>query len=98
MRVRFVIDRLVLDGLNLTPAQRLAFEEQLHASIAEALQGYATTGQRHPDTLPAPRSTWRERADLKIDGAHNALGAALGATLTRHAWHGAGAITTKGGR
>jgi hypothetical protein len=90
MRVHFSIDRLVIEGLELSPAERGRLEEELRESLREALLGGLVIEQQQPGALPISRNTRRERADLKLHGrsADGHLGKTLGSTLANHVWGG----------
>lgn len=91
MRVRFSIDRLVIDGVELSPIERVRLEEELRESLHEALLVRLAVARRQPGSLPVARNARSERLGLGTHGqfASGHLGEALGATLAGHVWGGA---------
>jgi hypothetical protein len=88
MRVHFSIDRLVIEGLELSPAERGRLEEELRESLREALIARYATAQRQPGSLPYTRNSRRERLEFGAHGqfASGHLAKALGSALAGHVW------------
>jgi len=94
MKIRLVIDRLALDGIDLSPVERRRFVSALHASLEGALKERLVA-------LDARRidggRVGTERSVLSlprvVGGAAigSALGEVLGATVTRNA----GTVSTR---
>lgn len=80
MRIALDIERLVLDGLPIDPAQAHAVTRALHAHLAELL---AT-----PDTWPRVSQTAERGAGATIDLAPGAGPASIGRAIAR-SLHGA---------
>ena len=85
MNIRLVIDKLVLEGVPLSRAERVALEEALHVSLMQALSEKAQTS-----VLPNGRRSRNERLQLSISGpaAGAELGESLGTSLGNHLWDG----------
>jgi hypothetical protein len=81
MRVRLTIDRVVLDGLDLSPRERARLLEELHASLREEVMAKAAGGN------PFARHAVRERVDLT--GTMRS-GAALAKAVAGQVWTGNG--------
>lgn len=90
MRVHFSIDRVVVDGINLSPIERAQLEESLRVSLQETLLMRIADAQRQSGLLPITRHSRRERLELGAHGpfASEHLGEALGTTLAGHVWGG----------
>jgi len=81
MRVRLTIDRVVLEGLDLSPVERTRLLADLRQSLTESVMAHAG-GEN-----PAPRTARFEKAPLAFPPQPGArLGAALGKTVVRQAW------------
>jgi hypothetical protein len=82
MRVLLTIDRVVLDGLDLSPRERARLLEDLQESLRVQVMAKASGGN------PVARSAARERADLTgAMGTRGArLGEALGKTVVERVW------------
>lgn len=91
MKVRFSIERLVIDGVELSPGERAQLEEQLRKSLHAVLLARLAVAQRQPSSLPVARNARRELIELESYGpfAREHLGKALGASLVSHMWGGA---------
>jgi hypothetical protein len=85
MNIRLVIDRLVVEGLPLSPSERVALEETLRMSLIQSLNERTAL-----QALPEGRNARRERMQVnlpeKTDGV--ALGGSLGTSLANHVWEG----------
>ncbi len=81
MRVRLTIDRVVLDGMDLSPVERTRVLEDLRLSLTESVMAHVRSGN------PTGRRARFERAPL-AGGLQPGvrLGTALGSTVVRQAW------------
>ena len=83
MNVRFTIDRLIVEGVELSPTDRLRLVDALRESLTLELNAFARAD------APAGRQVDRVRLQAPVAGASGAaLGATLGQALAGHAWHG----------
>lgn len=95
MKVRFTIDRLIVDGIDLSAFERVQFEGALRMSLeAVVLERLSTNGHAR---LASGRSE-RERVEVPLaaDARGAGLGLALGPALTAGVW--ASAPRTGGAR
>ncbi len=94
MNIRLTIDRLVVEGMSLSPSDRAALEETLRESLTQALTEAAL-----PRDVPEGRHARRERMDLVLPGRADgaALGARLGVALANHVWTGTVSPSTPNG-
>ena len=76
MRVRFTIDRIVLDGVELSPVERVRLGDALQMSLEAVVRERLSTDGRAP---LASRQSDRERVGMPL--AANARGAGLGRAL-----------------
>ena len=93
MRVRLIIDRVVLDGFDPRTLDGRILEDRLRSALDAELQRRVSLGERHPATLPEARSTRRERTQLAL-GAHPktaSVGVALGGAVVGQVWSGGNA-------
>lgn len=81
MRVRLTIDRVVLDGVELSPGERSRLLEDLQGSLREAVMA------RVAGANPTARWAVRERAEM---AGGTRAGAALGEAVVGQVWTGAG--------
>ena len=95
MTVRFTIDRLLVDGMDLSPIDRLRLGDTLRMSLEAAVRDRLGVDGQPP---PVSRQSERERAAMPL--AANAGGAGLGDALGRavagSVWPGA--VRTGDGR
>jgi hypothetical protein len=90
VKVRLTIDRVVLDGLELSPRERARILGDLRLSLTKAAM------TRTADANPIARTTQRERTELSgaMRSGRVRLGAAIGKAVVEHVWtagrHGAG--------
>jgi hypothetical protein len=93
MRVRFTIDRVILDGLELSPFERARLLADLEVALGESLRSSATHNLQGPAPLPSGRHVRSERADLVADRSGRAtLGTRLGRTLVDRTWTSGGDV------
>ena len=85
MNVRLVIDRLVMDGVALSPRERTMLHKQLQESLALALREKAAA-----HIVPHGRRVRRESVTVELPGAVGGglWGESLGASLAAHVWKG----------
>jgi hypothetical protein len=77
MRVRLTIDRVVLDGLNLSPRERTRMLEDLQGSLREQVMAKASGGS------PVARHAVHERAEM---AGQMQSGTALGQAVVGQVW------------
>ena len=75
MKIRVVIDRVVIDGIDLSPVEQRRLLTALSGSLAEALRTRADGGPSAFDH----RRTASERVDMTL--VHNVRGEALGSQI-----------------
>jgi hypothetical protein len=85
MNIRLVIDRLVVEGVPLSPSERVALEETLRTSLIQSLNERAAL-----QTVPEGRNARREQLQVNLPekAGGEALGGSLGASLANHVWKG----------
>jgi hypothetical protein len=86
MKVRFVVDRLVLNGHALLRDDEARFRDAVHNSLAEALRSMAA----NQGAQPASRTVAHERAGFEAQSDAGELGASVGAAAAAQAWCGRG--------
>jgi hypothetical protein len=86
MKVRLVIDRIVLEGNVLPAGEHAAFEDALRNAFAATMRGEVVAR-----SLPQARNALREPMQLMLSRAVKGarLGGVIGASLARHMWNGA---------
>ena len=67
MRVRFVVDRVVVENVSWPHAEREGFNEKLREAIRKTLVARAVEGQRRAEALPVARSAGRERVEIAME-------------------------------
>jgi hypothetical protein len=92
VKVRFVVDRIVIEGVEWSRAEREGFEGELREGLREALMARAVAGRHNPGALPVARSVGRERVEMTMGTGARAegMGSGLGASLVERGWSGAG--------
>lgn len=88
MKVRFVIDRVVLEGLSLSRGEREMLEIELRDSLRLGLMARAVGAEGWADRMPKARAIAGQQAELSLhsDRATEGLGASLGSNLVDWTW------------
>jgi hypothetical protein len=86
--VRFTIDRVVLDGIDLSPLERTRLSDTLRMSLeAVVRERLSADGHAHPTSRQSDRE--RVAMPLAADARGAGLGRALGPVLGASVWPGA---------
>jgi hypothetical protein len=90
VKVRFTIDRVILDGMELSPLERLRLSDTLRTSL-EAVVRERVSADGHAPL--ASRESERERVTMPlaagVGGSGTGLGLALGPVVASSVWPGA---------
>jgi hypothetical protein len=86
MKVRIVIDRIVVDGLPAGAADAGRIERAMRQSLSRLVEGRSS---EDPSRLPSGRRVGRERLRLRLPASPGSalFGHALGSTLADGIWN-----------
>ena len=84
MKVRFIVDRVVVGGFDMPQAETEVFLTELRGSLSENVRTLAA------GDCPLSRNVARERTTRLAAGDARALATSVGAAVVRQAWRGEG--------